>query len=96
MKEEIKIVRGRVACVSPDSLECLTPGGEHASVQLMPEQRYLAELLRPGMRVNLVDVRHDRARFFVAEPDYLGNATAVAGCMADSGDSELRRQRKAG
>lgn len=89
MKEEIKIVRGRVACVSPDSLECRTPGGEHASVQLMPEQRYLAELLHPGMRVNLVDVRHDRARFIVAEPDYLVNATAVAGCMADYGDSEL-------
>lgn len=54
----------------------------------------LRPLLRPGMRVNLVDTATDadgtlRARFIVAEPDYLVNVTAVAACMADYGDGPL-------
>lgn len=59
------------------------------------DNRALGRLLRPGMRVNLVDPQPAgtdgmvHARFIVAQPDYLVNATAVAGCMADYGDGPL-------
>ncbi|MDE6109413.1 MAG: hypothetical protein K2F72_03905, partial [Muribaculaceae bacterium] len=89
MKKVCEIVRGRVASISSDTLECHTPDGGRTSIVLNHGQRYLADMLRPGMRVNLVDVTDGTARFIVAEPDYLVNATAVAACMADYGDSPL-------
>ncbi|MDE6498505.1 MAG: DNA2/NAM7 family helicase [Muribaculaceae bacterium] len=89
MNKDYEIVRGRVVSVGSDTMVCDTPDCGRVAVALRPGQRYLADLLRTGMRVNLVDVHEGCARFVVAEPDYLVNATAVAACMADYGDSPL-------
>lgn len=94
------VMRVRVVRCAADALVCAgASDAESLRVSYttgLPDETfdsgYLRGLLRPGMRVNLVDCRRQGddglvyARFIVAEPDYLVNVTAVCGCMADYGD----------
>ena len=101
MPERIEIVRARVVDCGPDAFSCSDADGREWTVEYVcgtadspHDSSYLRALLVPGMRVNLVDVCAGvegslRPRFIVAEPDYLVTVTAVAGCMADYGDSPL-------
>ena len=101
MPERIEIVRARVVDCGPDAFSCSDADGREWTVEYVcgtadspHDSSYLRALLVPGIRVNLVDVCAGvegslRPRFIVAEPDYLVNVTAVAGCMADYGDSPL-------
>lgn len=91
------ILRVRVAAVGRQAIECRGADGTALRVGYCTDghdSSYLRALLRLGMPLNLVDACEApggmwHARFIVAEPDYLVNATAVAGCMAEYGDSPL-------
>ncbi|MBJ2184397.1 MAG: AAA family ATPase [Muribaculaceae bacterium] len=96
---EKDVMRVRVVCAADDAVECRAADGTCVRLSYVTgpadspyDSSYLRPLLHPGMKLNLVDARCDdvlHARFIVAEPDYLVNATAVAGCMAEYGDGAL-------
>ncbi|MBO1363054.1 AAA family ATPase [Prevotella sp. A2931] len=68
-------------------------------VSLADDQRYLADLLRPGMQLNLIDVsapalsRDRRARataqVIIVEPDFLVDISSIARCFTDYGHHPL-------